>query len=137
MNAFFEKPIVKFVRILVASLIVSLFISGFIHDAFKCIWTGCFIFIFYYIHDGFYDNKEDASEDNKALFFTNKFSKAISFSIAILVLTTLVASVIYGYIVSDRICTKGSLFYSEKQCAVQNFEEKYFPTPDDSSDNNF
>jgi hypothetical protein len=136
MNNFLEQPFVKFIRILLASLVVSFVIFIFLTDAFKSIWAGCFILVFYYMHEGFDDIKKGSNEEDKSFLFTNKFTGIMTFSIIILIATTLLAGIIYTYSVHDQICIKGSFFYSEKQCAIQSVDEKYSPDYN-SDDNNF
>jgi len=135
MNDFFEKPFAKFLRILVASLFVSFILFIFLQNAFESIWAGCFILIYYYMRENSNNTEKEINEDNKNFFFTNKFINTTGFSLAILLFTTLLAGLIYAYLISSKICIKGSFFYSEKQCAIQHVDNQY-SQDDYSADNN-
>ena len=129
MNKLSEKPFVEFMRVIIASLIVMFIVLIFVEgDYYKSIWAGCFIFLFYYMHGETMNKIMDVSKikKNDNIFFTKKFISTTAFSVAILILTTIMSGLIYSFLVGNKICAKNSFFYSAEQCVVKKIKENYF-----------
>lgn len=115
----------EFVRVLLFSICVAYFVFILMEgDAYKGIWVGVFVLLFYYWHN-------DLLEKfiiNKFEKISDKFLSILVFSIFLITAVTLFSNLIF-YVFIDVDYCKDGMFFSEERCEIQeatsNIKDKY------------
>jgi hypothetical protein len=110
-------------KALTMSVIVTFILFCFELDAHKSIWAGTFIFIFYGFFIPFFKSegfKEFTDREYSKLFPTELIA-IVMLSLILLLFTHFASGVISHFLVN--YCEKDSIFYDERQCAIQSAME--------------